>query len=173
MRSLKSWVLLALIAATAFVSQIALASLPNVELVTLWFLIIAQFITWKESLIVVFIFSILEALVWGFGDWVIAYLWIWSLWMILIQALKPLFKQNEQAWALLSALFGLSFGLLFSIQYALIYGLHMGIIYWVRGLLFDLIHATSNYILVILLYKPIYKVVLKLMGKWRINEHHK
>lgn len=166
MRSLKRWVLLALFAATAFVSQIAMASLPNVELVSLLFLIMAQFITWKESLIVVFIFSLLEALVWGFGDWVIAYLWIWTLWMILVQVLKPMIKEKEYGWALLGAIFGLSFGLLFSLQHALLYGLNMGLIYWFRGLLFDLIHATANYILIILLYKPLYKVLKQLLGKF-------
>ena len=144
MRSLKRWVFLALIAATAFVLQIAVASLPNIELVTLWFLIIAQFITWKESLIVVFIFSILEALVWGFGDWVISYLWIWTLWMIIVQMFKTFSRDKEQIWAILGALFGFIFGFLFALQYALLYGFNMGYIYWMRGLLFDLVHATSK-----------------------------
>ncbi len=172
MRSLKRWVLLALIAATAFVIQIAAASLPNVELVTLWFLIIAQFITWKESLIVVFIFTILEALVWGFGDWVIAYLWIWTLWMIIVQIFKAFSRDREQIWAILGALFGFMFGFLFALQNALLYGFTMGYIYWIRGLLFDLVHATSNYILIILLYKPLYLVVEKLMRKAKYDNHY-
>lgn len=166
MRSLKRWVLLSLISATALVLQIALASLPNIELVTLWFLIIAQFITWKESLIVVFIFSVLEALVWGFGDWVIAYLWVWTLWMIVVALCKPIFKEKDLYWALLGSLFGFVFGLLFSLQHMLLYGLNMGILYWLRGLLFDITHATSNFILILLLYKPIYQTVHKLMRKW-------
>ncbi len=171
MRSLKRWILLALIATTAFVSQIAMASLPNVELVTLLFLIIAQFINWKESLIVVFIFSLLEGLVWGFGDWVLAYLWIWTLWMIIVQALKPLIKDKDQFWAISGALFGFAFGLLFAAQHALLYGFNMGLIYWFRGLLFDLVHAASNYILIILLYKPIYRVIKQLMRKYQFNDN--
>lgn len=173
MRSLKKWILLSLFAATAFVLQIALASFPNIELVTLWFLIIAQFVSWKESLIIVFIFSVLEALVWGFGDWVVAYLWVWTLWMILVQVAKPLFKQSEYRWAFLGSLFGFLFGLLFSLQHALLYGVNMGLIYWMRGILFDITHAASNFIIIMLLYKPLYKVIQRLLEKWSINhEYH-
>lgn len=167
MASIKRLVLMALFSATAFVLQIALASFPNIELVTLWFLVIAQMITLKESFIVIFIFTLLEALVWGFGDWVIGYLWIWLLWMVMIQMLKPTLKKNEFAWAFLGLLYGLIFGGLFAIQYALMYGVQMGMLYWLRGLLFDLIHGASNFILILILYKPLIKSTQKLLNRWR------
>lgn len=166
MFNVRKLVLLALFAASALALQVSLAFLPNVELVTLWFLLLACILTFKESLVVVFVFSTLEALVWGFGDWVIAYLWIWALWVVLVQAFKPLIKDNSHGWALLGAFYGFAFGFLFSIQHALMYGLDMGIVYWLRGISFDIVHAFSNYSLILILYKPLSKLLSSLLRKW-------
>ena len=92
MFTVRKLVLLALFAASALALQVSLSFLPNVELVTLWFLLLACVLSFKESLVVVFVFSILEALVWGFGDWVVAYLWIWSLWIFIVQIAKSIIK---------------------------------------------------------------------------------
>jgi hypothetical protein len=43
-------------------------------------------------------------LVWGFGDWVVAYLWIWSLWIFIVQIAKSFIKDKANLWALLGAL---------------------------------------------------------------------
>jgi hypothetical protein len=134
--------------------------------VTLRFLLLACVLTFKESLVVVFVFSTLEALVWGFGDWVVAYLWIWALWVVLVQAFKSIIKDNSHGWALLGAFYGFAFGLLFSIQHAVLYGFNMGVIYWIRGISFDIIHAFSNYSLILILYKPLSKLLSTLLRKW-------
>ena len=166
MNLIKKLVLLALLAASALVIQIGLAVIPNVELVSLWFLIIALTLSFKDSMITIFVFSLLEAMVWGFGDWVIGYLWIWGVWIVLIQALKSLFKQNEALWALLAAAYGFAFGGLFAIQHGLMYGFNMGVLYWLRGIPFDILHAVSNYILVLLLFKPLSQTFNRLLRKW-------
>ena len=85
----------------------------------------------------------------------------------MIQMLKPTLKENEFAWAFLGLLYGLIFGGLFAIQYALMYGVQMGMLYWLRGLLFDLIHGASNFILILILYKPLIKSTQKLLNRWR------
>jgi len=166
MLTVRKLVLLALLAASALALQIALAFIPNVELVTLWFLVIGLTLSFKESLIVVFVFTLLEALVWGFGDWVLGYLWIWTIWMILVRLFKPILKDKTQFWALLGASFGFAFGFLFAVQHALLYGLNMGIVYWIRGISFDIIHAFSNYSLILILFTPISKVFNNLLRKW-------
>lgn len=172
MFTVRKLVLLALLAASALVLQVSLAFLPNVELVTLWFLLIARTMRFKENLMVVFVFSILQGLVWGFGDWVVAYLWIWSLWVFIVQISKQYIRNNSHLWALLGAFFGFVFGFLFSIQHALMYGFNMGVIYWVRGISFDIIHAFSNYILILILYTPLAKLLSTLLGKWGIDASH-
>ena len=166
MFTVRKLVLLSLFAASALALQVSLSFLPNVELVTLWFLLLGCVLTFKESLVVVFVFSILEALVWGFGDWVVAYLWIWSLWVFIVQFTKPFIKDKANLWALLGALYGFAFGFLFSIQHALMYGFNMGVIYWIRGISFDIIHAFSNYSLILILYKPLSNLLSKLLRKW-------
>ena len=80
--------------------------------------------------------------------------------------LKPILKDNAHHWALLGALFGFLFGFLFAVQHAILYGLNMGIVYWIRGISFDIIHAFSNYSLILILFKPIYKVFNNLLRKW-------
>lgn len=169
MKTLKKLVLIALLAAGALVVQLGLSALPNVELVTLWFLIIAQTFKFKDNLLIIFVFTLLEALVWGFGDWVIGYLWIWALWVVLVAVLKPINKDHAHAWALTGAFFGLMFGVLFSLQHALLYGWGMGVVYYIRGIPFDVIHAFSNYTLILLLYTPLSKTFASLLTKWRFN----
>lgn len=166
MISVRKIVLLALLAAGTLALQISLSFLPNVELVTLWFLIIALSLNIKESMIVVFVFSLLEGLVWGFGDWVLGYLWIWTIWILIVQLFKPILKDKSHLWALLGALFGFIFGFLFAVQHAVLYGFNMGLVYWIRGISFDIIHAFSNYSLILILFAPIYKVFNNLLRKW-------
>lgn len=166
MFNVRKLVLLALLAAGALALQVSLSFLPNVELVTLWFLIIGLSLSFKESVIVVFVFTLLEALVWGFGDWVLGYLWIWTVWIIMIRCFKPILKDKTHLWALLGAFYGFVFGFLFAVQHALLYGLNMGIVYWIRGISFDIIHAFSNYSLILILFTPILKVFNNLIRKW-------
>ena len=166
MLNVRKIVLLALLAAGALAIQVSLSFIPNVELVTLWFLIIGLSLSFKESVIIVFVFTLLEASVWGFADWVLGYLWIWTVWILIIRMLKPILKDNAHHWALLGALFGFLFGFLFAVQHAILYGLNMGIVYWIRGISFDIIHAFSNYSLILILFKPIYKVFNNLLRKW-------
>lgn len=166
MINVRKLVLLALLAAGALALQVSLSFIPNVELVTLWFLIIGLSLSFKESLIVVFVFTLLEALVWGFGDWVLGYLWIWTIWIIMVRCLKPILKDKTHLWALLGAFYGFVFGFLFAAQHALLYGLNMGIVYWIRGISFDIIHAFSNYSLILILFTPILKVFNNLIRKW-------
>jgi len=170
MLAIKKLVLIALLAASALVIQIGLAVLPNIELVSLWFLIVARKLSFKENLLVIFIFTLLEGLVWGFGDWVLGYLWIWTLWIVLVKGLSTLIKDRAPLWALVGALFGFSFGFLFALQHALLYGLNMGLIYWVRGIPFDIIHAFGNYILILLFYKPLIHTFEILLRKWVKSE---
>ena len=162
MITVRKLVLLALLAASALAMQFALSFLPNIELVTLWFLLIGLTLSFKESLIVVFVFTFLEALVWGFGDWVLGYLWIWTAWIIF----KPLLKDKTHAWALLGAFYGFVFGFLFAVQHAVLYGFNMGVVYWIRGISFDIIHAFSNYSLILILFSPVSKVFNNLLRKW-------
>lgn len=135
--------------------QVGLSSLPNIELVSFLFVIYGISLGLKLNLFIAFVFVILEMLMWGFGDWVIGYAWIWPLWTLLIALFKSLLKQNPYLWALMSGLWGMVFGGLFAINHGFFYGFNFSLAYWIKGLSFDLIHAASNYLIMLILFKPV------------------
>lgn len=165
MRVLLKTLILALLASILFMAQLSLWFLPNVELVTLILMSIATAFSFKDGVLVVFIFSLLEGLYWGFADWTLGYLWIWSLLVILTQLTKPLTKLKANRMAILGGLFGLAFGFFFALQHAVLYGIPMGISYWIMGLSFDLVHGFANYTLILLLFDPIHKLLTQLIRK--------
>ena len=66
--------IIGMLAATTLAAQVLLASLPNVELVTVLFIIYAINMELRDSLSIVIIFTLLEGLIWGFADWTLGYL---------------------------------------------------------------------------------------------------
>jgi hypothetical protein len=157
--------ILALLAAATFLSQIALAGLPNVELVTLFFIVIGLNFSLKDGILTVLVFTLLEGLVYGFADWVIGYLWIWSFLMLLIKLTLPFHRRKGDRVALIGGLFGLAFGGLFALQYGFWYGFNYGLAYWISGLGFDLIHGFANYTLILLLFEPMNGLLSTLIRK--------
>jgi len=153
-------VLIAILSATLTASKMALSFVPNVEIVTLLFIIYTIVFGFKKTMFVSIIFSTTEIFLWGFNTWLLGYYLIWPL-IVILTALISKTTKNEYVYAVLAGVFGLSFGLFFSITESIFYGLGYGITYWVRGLLFDIIHGFSNFILVLILFKPIKNVIEK------------
>ena len=92
----------------------------------------------------------------------------WASWLILGLAIAAvLLRKNDSAliWAVLAGVFGLCFGALCSIPYLFIGGWAMALSYWVSGITFDLIHCAGNFVFTLTLYKPLYKVMEKILGK--------
>lgn len=61
-------------------------------------------------------------------------------------------------WATISGAFGLLFGMLCAIPYLIMGGPVMAIAYWVSGIPFDLVHSAGNFILCLMLWKPLTKI---------------
>ena len=173
MRVLLKYLILALLAAMLFMAQLTLAVLPNVELVTLLLMCIAASFKFKDGLLAVFLFTLLEGLYWGFADWTLGYLWVWSLLVILTQITRPVTKYKANRMAILGGLFGLAFGFLFALQQAALYGINMGISYWVMGIGFDLLHGFANYTLILLLFDPVNKLLSQLIRKAESRYGHR
>ena len=147
-------VALALIAAAMVIGQVIFAVLPNIEIVSL--LVILTTLRFRRAaLFPIYVFVMLEGVLYGFGIWWVSYLYIWTaLW-----AVTMLVRENENPFlfALISALFGLSFGALTAIPY-LFGGIGMAISYFVAGVGFDLTHCISNFIVALILFKPLWAV---------------
>ena len=69
---------------------------------------------------------------------------------------------------MISGIFGLSFGLLCAIPYIFTSGIYGAFTWWVAGIPFDLIHGIANFVIMLVLHKPM-KTVMAKMSK---NEMH-
>ena len=154
-------ILLALLGTLMYVSQVIMASLTNIELVS--FLIV---LTTKKfglkSLWSVYIFVILEALTYGFEIWVICYLYVWAILVFIILLVRKL--DSVMLYTLISSIYGFLFGTLCSVPYFITGGIGGGISWIIGGIVsgFDIYHGVGNFVLMFLLYKPISKVFEKI-----------
>ncbi len=159
---LREMILLALLAALMFTTQVALAAIPNVHLVAVFVILAALLFGWS-SLISVYIFVVLEGLVYGFTMWFINYLYVWTV----LSVIAIVFRKNRSRWfwSAVSGIFGLLFGALCSIPYFFIGGWAGGFSYWIAGIPFDFIHCISNAVLAFVLLMPLYALCCKLLGR--------
>ena len=148
-------------------SKFLLAVFPNLELTTLWIIMFAIYFG-PKVLFAVPAFILIEGMVYGFGLWWLMYLYIWPLLAIFVL----LFKKMASIWfySFLSALFGLFFGVLCAIPYFFIgavdggirSGLTAAFTWWVAGIPFDIVHCIGNFVLMLVLYKPITSIMKKM-----------
>ncbi len=155
-------VVAALLAALLFTVQVALGFLPNIELVSLM-VILFTLVFGRLTVYAIYAFALLEGLMYGFGIWWVMYLYVWTILYLIV----VLFKKNESVilWAVISAFFGLSFGALCAIPYAVAGGIGAGIAWWSAGIMFDITHAIGNFVVTLVLFKPLYYVLEKLKGQ--------
>lgn len=142
------------------VSKIALAIIPNVELVSL-LLIVFTLVMGRKTYLVTVGYAIIECLLWGMGTWVIMYLYVWPILVATIRLLNKLHINSVLAYSIASGAFGLLFGAFSSLTYVAIGGWSMGFSWWINGIPFDLIHGISNFIICLALYKPLLKIANK------------
>lgn len=92
-------VLLALLGALLLVTKLALAWLPNIEPVSLLVLVYTAVLGWK-ALAPVYVYVMMEILIWGLGFWNLCYTYVW----LVLVVLAMLFRKMESplGWAVLS-----------------------------------------------------------------------
>ena len=144
--------------ALLFASQVVLASLPNIEIVSVLLLVYTRFMK-RQTLYVIYAFALLEGLVYGFHVWFIVYLYIWTILYLIARFVGEM--DSAFAWAFIAAVFGLAFGTLSSIPYFFILGVEGALAYIGAGLVFDLAHCAGNFITTLLLYAPLCRVFEK------------
>ncbi len=159
---LRELIVLALLAAMMFATQVAMATIPNVHLVAVFVILGAMLFGWK-CLYSVYVFVLLEGLIYGFSMWFVNYLYVWTI----LAVIAILFRNNMARWfwAAVSGIFGLLFGALCSVPYFFIGGWAGGFSYWVAGIPYDLIHCVSNAVLAFVLLMPLYNLSCKMLGR--------
>lgn len=149
---------IALLSAILYVAKVALEFLPNVELVTL-LTILYTLVFGAEAFLIVTVFNLFELIQWGFGVWWVSYLYVWPLLVGITMVLKRILKEEFMMWAVVAGMFGLVFGSLFAIAYLPVDPAY-ALSYWISGLPWDVWHAACNFLLMLLVGKPIYKILL-------------
>lgn len=164
----KDIALIGVLSATITAGKLVLSFIPNVEIVTLLFMIYATVFGIKRTLLVSIIFTTTEIFIYGFATWLLVYYFIWPVLVVLSGILGKKIK-NEYGFATLAGIYGLAFGLFFAVGESLFYGWAYGVTYWVRGLPFDIVHGFSNFILVLILFKPLRKIIGQQGERFLIN----
>jgi hypothetical protein len=151
---------IALLSAILYVSKVALEFLPNVELVSL-LVILYTLVFGSEVFLIVTVFNLFEFIQWGFGTWWLSYLYVWPLLVLVTLLLKKAVKEEFLVWSIVSGMFGLLFGGLFAIAYLPVDRAY-ALSYWISGLPWDVWHALWNFVLMMVLGKPLYLLFRKL-----------
>lgn len=138
------------------VSKQALAFVPNVELTSFWVIMFSLYFG-NKIFFVIPVFILIEGAIYGVQLWWIMYLYAWPLLAILAR----LFRKMESAlsWAVLSGAFGLSFGALCAIPYIILSGPQVALAWWVAGIPWDIVHCIGNFVIMLVLYHPMTRVM--------------
>lgn len=156
-------VLIPLLAALLVVSKEILAFLPNVELVT--FLVILYSLHFPRlTPFIIYLFVGIECCLYGLNIWVYMYLYLWIILYFLVRALHRV--GSHLLWVIVSALFGMLFGLLCAPVYLFIGGWSMALSWFLSGVMFDLIHAVGNAVVMIVLFRPMDSLFAKMQKKY-------
>ena len=161
-------VLGALFGALLFVSQVVLAPLPNIEVVTL-FIIVWTRVFRQYAAPGIAVFVLLEGLLYGFGIWFISYLYIWFiLWgiVMLLPGAVPAEPRriviSTLLWAVVAGAYGMAFGALTAIPWLARGGWKTAVAYTVSGLPFDVTHMIANFCLALVLATPLTLLLTRL-----------
>lgn len=147
------------LAAILFAGQLGMSFLPNIEPVST-LIILYTLIYRKQVFPVIYTFVLLEGIVFGFGIWWISYLYIWSILALIVLLLDKM--DSALFWAIISGAFGLSFGALCAIPYLISGGPYAAFSYWSAGIPYDIAHCAGNFVLTLVLYRPLLRLLKRL-----------
>lgn len=153
-----------MLAALTFALQVVMGPLPNIEPVSLLVMLFAVTFGWK-ALYPVYIFVVMEILYYGINVWNIYYLYVWTVLAVAAIFLRKV--QHPVWWAMLSGVFGLLFGALCGIVDIFIGGFSFAVSKWTMGIGFDITHCIGNFVIALVLFKPLRTVMEKLYAKVR------
>lgn len=154
--SARKVVLSGLLGALLVASKEVLSAVPGVELVTsliiLYTLELPAVAPWAVA-----VFVVLQFLLYGFGLWSWGYLYIWFLLVLAAWLLRQM--QQPLGWAILAGAYGLCFGALFTPIYFITQGPGGALAWWIAGIPTDVAHSISNFVVMLLVYRPLRRVL--------------
>lgn len=145
-------ILLALLGALMFGAKMAMAALANIEPVSI-LVIVYTVVFGRKALWAVYIYVMLEILLWGLGLWNVNYLYVWLILHLICLLLRKM--DSPLGWAVVSGAFGLGFGLLCAPVYCITGGWAFGLSWWISGIPFDAVHCVANFAIALALWRPL------------------
>ncbi|MBO5790484.1 MAG: hypothetical protein J6R40_04940 [Clostridia bacterium] len=169
--STREMVLFSALTAILFLSDIALEVAMNVELVST--LLAAYTVVFRQkALVILYLYVALYLLIFGFGMYNLAYLYIWLvLWGVFMLLPKNGHKVLRAIlYPVCCALFGFAFGALYIPAWALAFslGIKESIAWWIAGIPADMIHAAGNFAFGFLIL-PLSDLLISLQKKARFR----
>lgn len=152
-------VLYGILGAFTFAAKYAMSFLPNIEPVSLCVMLFAV-VFGKKWVYPVYLYVVLEILFYGLGLWNINYLYTWAVLAMAAYLLRGM--KQPLGWAILSGVFGLSFGALCGIVDVCIGGVSYAVTKWISGIPFDIAHCAGNFVIALVLFTPLRKLLEKL-----------
>lgn len=151
--------LFAVLGALTFAAKYVMALLPNIEPVSLMVMLFG--VTFgKKALYPIGLYVLMEILFYGLGTWNVMYLYIWP---ILGMGAYMLCKMEYPlGWAIFSGTFGLLFGALCMPVDIVIGGFAYAAAKWISGIPFDIAHCAGNFVIALVLFSPMRKLMKKL-----------
>ena len=145
-----------------FAAKVVMMGLPNIEPVSLMVMLFGVCFG-KKAVYPIYVYVFLEFILNGIHLWSINYLYVW----ILLSATACFLKEMKHplSWALLSGGFGLLFGLLCTPVYLVTGGLTFAVSWWISGIPFDLLHCGGNFVLALVLFVPLRRLMERLYQK--------
>ena len=156
--------LLGILTAVLLGGQVALAALPNVEVVSL-LVILYSLLLGRQVFLILYAFVLLEGCLYGFGLWWVSYLYVWTILAAIALALRRA-EAHPLFWAIVCGFFGLGFGALCALPCLVTGGMAAAVSYWLAGLGFDLVHCAGNFTLCLLLFRPLHRLLERLLRRY-------
>jgi len=150
--------------ATLSGGKLALMGIPNIEIVTLLIIIYSVVFGLRISIPSIFIFVLIEMLLWGLNSWVILYFFYFPMLGIgasfLYKILKKFHAENNPVFfAIFAGVMSFLFGILSTTIDTFIYTsdnyMKMWIALYTSGITFFLTHIISNTIILSVAYYPL------------------
>ena len=154
--------LFGMLGALTFGAKVAMRYLPNIEPVSLFVMLFAVVFGMK-CLYPIYLYVLLEILVYGISTWNLNYLYVWAILAVSAYLMRRL--KHPIWWALLSGVFGMCFGLLCAPVDFLLGDFGFVVAKWVSGLGFDITHAIGNFVIALIAFVPLRKLLTKLYAK--------
>ena len=154
--------LFGILGALTFGAKYVMSWMPNIEPVSLMVMLFAVTFGIK-CLFPVYLYVLLEVLFYGLGTWNINYFYVWPILAVLALVMRKM--DHPLGWALLSGVFGLFFGALCGIVDIFIGGFGYALTKWISGIPYDLLHCGGNFVIALLLFDPMRKLLEKLYKK--------